>query len=211
LLTPNQRTRHHVPDWEETALPFRCDINEPEEVAVHDDAFNLAMLILRVGLGIVFLAHGIKHARGREKTTKWFAWLGFKQAPLQWLLSTATEIGVGVLLIIGLLTGPAAAGAVGIMAVAFWTVHRPAGFFITAFMREGIDVEGWEYVFTLAFTASALAIAGPGDWSLDYQMGIEHVLDAWWGVVFVAGSLVISALQLATFWRPNQGADATES
>jgi len=178
---------------------------------MHDDAFNLAMLILRMGLGIVFLAHGIKHARGREKTTNWFAWLGFKQAPLQWLLSTATEIGVGLLLIIGLLTGPAAAGAVGIMAVAFWTVHRPAGFFITAFMKKGIDVEGWEYVFTLAFTASALAIAGPGEWSLDNVLEIDHALDAWWGVVFVAGSLVISALQLATFWRPNQDADAASS
>ena len=45
---------------------------------MHDDAFNLAMLILRVGLGVVFLAHGIKHARGREKTTNWFAWLGLQ-------------------------------------------------------------------------------------------------------------------------------------
>ncbi len=176
---------------------------------MHDDAFNLAMLILRVGLGVVFLAHGIKHARGREKTTNWFAWLGFRQAPLQWLMSTATEIGAGLLLILGLLNSLAAAGVVGIMAVAFWTVHRPAGFFITAFMKEGIDVEGWEYVFTLAFTASALAIAGPGDWSLDYQIGIDHTLDAWGGVIFVVGAVALSALQLATFWRPGEKAEAS--
>jgi putative oxidoreductase len=171
---------------------------------MHDDAFNLAMLILRVGLGVVFLAHGIKHARGREKTTKWFAWLGFKQAPLQWLMSTATEIGAGLLLIIGLGTSLAAAGVVGIMAVAFWTVHKPAGFFITAFMKEDIDVEGWEYVFTLAFTATAVAIAGPGDWSLDYQLDLDHQMDAWIGVIFVAGAVALSALQLATFWRPGE-------
>jgi len=175
---------------------------------VHDDAFNLAMLILRVGLGFVFLAHGLKHARGREKTTNWFAGLGFKQAPMQWLLSTATEIGAGLLLILGLVNSLAAAGVVGIMAVAFWTVHRRAGFFITAFMKEGIEVEGWEYVFSLAFTATALAIAGPGDWSLDYQLGLDDKLDAWIGVIFVAGAVALSALQLAAFWRPGERAAA---
>lgn len=175
---------------------------------MHDNAFNLAMLILRLGLGAVFLAHGIKHALGREKTTKWFAWLGFKQAPLQWFMSTATEIGAGALLILGLVNSLAAAAVVGIMAVAFWTVHKPAGFFITAFMKEGIDVEGWEYVFSLAFAATALAIAGPGDWSLDYQIGIDHTLDAWIGVFFVAGAVALSALQLATFWRPGEKAEA---
>ena len=130
---------------------------------MHDDAFNLAMLGLRIGIGIVFLAHGLKHLRSREKTIGWFESIGFKQAPLQWLVMTVTEIGAGILLIIGLLNSLAAAAVVGTMAVAFWTVHRRAGFFITAFMKEGVDVEGWEYVFTLAFTAAALAIAGPGE------------------------------------------------
>lgn len=173
---------------------------------IHDDAFNLAMLTIRIGVGFVFMAHGIKHLRSREKTTNWFASLGFKQPALQWLIMTLTEIGAGLLLIIGLLTSPAAGAVVGTMAVAFWTVHRKAGFFITAFMREGVDVEGWEYVFTLAFTSAALAIAGPGDWSIDYQLDLDHLLDAWWGVVFVAGSLVVAVLQLATFYRPSTAA-----
>ena len=102
----------------------------------------------------------------------------YLKAPLQWLVMTLTEIVAGVLLIAGLLNSLAAAAVVGTMVVAFWTVHRSAGFFITAFMKEGIDVEGWEYVFTLAFAASALAIAGPGDWSLDYHLEIDHVLDS---------------------------------
>ena len=171
---------------------------------MHDDAFNLAMLILRIGIGVVFLAHGIKHARGREKTTKWFESLGFKQAGMQWLVMTATEVGAGLLLIVGLLNSLAAAGVVGTMLVAFWTVHRRAGFFITAFMKEGIDVEGWEYVFTLSFTAAALAIAGPGDWSIDYQLDLDHLLDAWVGVILVAGSMLLSVGQVLTFWRPDQ-------
>ena len=167
-----------------------------------DNAFNLAMLMLRVGVGLVFLAHGVKHARGREKTTNWFASLGFKHAPFQWLMSTATEIGAGILLILGLLTSVAAAGVVGIMVVAFLTVHRTAGFFITAFMKEGIEVEGWEYVFTLAFTASAIAVAGPGDWSIDNGLEIASDLDAWIGVLLVAGAVVVSIGQVLTFWRP---------
>lgn len=169
-----------------------------------DDAFNLAMLILRVGVGLVFLAHGVKHARGREKTTNWFASIGFKYAPFQWLMSTATEIGAGLLLILGLLTSVAAAGVVSIMVVAFWTVHRAAGFFITAFMTEGVEVEGWEYVFTLAFTASAIAIAGPGDWSIDEGLNIAHDLDAWVGVVLVAGGVLMAAGEIVAFWRPQK-------
>ena len=101
---------------------------------------DVGLLALRLILGIVFLAHGIKHAQSREKTTKWFASIGFRYAPFQWFMSTATEIGVGVLMVAGLLTGFAAAGIIGIMFLAFWTVHRAAGFFITSFMKEGIEV-----------------------------------------------------------------------
>ncbi|MBT8201833.1 MAG: DoxX family protein [Acidimicrobiia bacterium] len=167
-----------------------------------EDAFNSAMLILRLGIGAVFLAHGVKHARSRQKTIGWFESIGFKQAGMQWFVMTATEIGAGALLIAGLLNSLAAGAVVGTMAVAFWTVHRKAGFFITAFMKEGIDVEGWEYVFTLAFAATALAIAGPGEWSIDHQIELATDLDGWVGAAVVAGSLVVSALQLATFYRP---------
>lgn len=169
-----------------------------------EDAFNVGMLVLRIGLGIVFLAHGVKHARGREKTTNWFASIGFRYAPFQWFMSTATEIGAGVLLILGLFTSLAAAGVVSIMFVAFMTVHRPAGFFITAFMKEGIDVEGWEYVFTLAFTGLAVAILGPGAASIDDALGIATDLDGWIGALLVAGGLTMGVGELVAFWRPHE-------
>lgn len=171
------------------------------------DSINTALLVLRIGLGVIFLAHGIKHARGRAKTANWFASIGFKSPDLQWLASTATEIGVGALLIVGLLTGPAAAGVIGIMFVAFWTVHRPAGFFITSFMKEGIEVEGYEYVATLGLVALAVAVSGPGEFALDHAIEISDVtlaqyLDGWVGGLLVIGAIAVSALQLATFWRP---------
>jgi len=177
--------------------------------AIMPDTVNAAMLIVRLILGLVFLAHGVKHAKGRVKTTNWFASLGFNQAGMQWLASTATEIGVGVLLILGLLTSFAVAGVVGIMFVAFWTVHRTAGFFITSFMKPGVDVEGYEYVLTLAAVALALGVGGPGEWSLDHQIVVDGVslaarLDGGVGAALAAIGVLAGALLLALFWRPRE-------
>ena len=162
---------------------------------------------MRIALGLIFLAHGIKHARGREKTTAWFRSLGFLAPGQQWLAMSVTEVGAGALLVLGLATGPAAAAVVATMFVAYWVNHRQAGFWITAFMREGIEVEGWEYVFVLASLATGLAITGPGEWSIDSAVEIDGValaqlLDGWVGLALVAGGLGLAALQMATFWRP---------
>ena len=171
------------------------------------DTINLALLIVRVGLGAVFLAHGVKHAMGRDKTSRWFGSLGFKSPGFQWFASTATEIGVGMLLIAGLLTSVAAAALIAVMVVAFWTVHRSAGFFITSFMKPDVEVEGYEYVLTLAIMALALAVAGPGEWSIDWLIDIDGVtlaeyLDGRIGLLLAAGGVVAAFAQLAIFWRP---------
>ncbi len=161
------------------------------------DPYDIASLILRLVLGGVMLAHGVKHARGRAKTTNWFGSIGFKAPDLQWLASTATEIGVGVLLITGLLTAAASAGVIGVMIVAFVSVHRSVGFWVTARPDEG-----WEYVLTLAAVAAALAIGGPGAVSIDAAFGLDTALNGWVG----AGAVLVGALaagaQLATFFKP---------
>lgn len=164
------------------------------------DSADAAMLILRVGVGLVILAHGINHARGRSRTTKWFASIGFRKPGLQWLFSTMTEIGVGVLLVAGLLTALAATGLLSVMFVAFFTVHRKNGFFI---FRPG---EGWEYVATLALTGLFLAIAGPGSASIDSAVGIADDLDGWVGAGIAAAGLALASLQLAVFYRPGEAA-----
>lgn len=159
--------------------------------------FDIAMLILRVGVGAVILAHGIKHARGRTKTSNWFGSIGFRQPELQWFLSTATEIGVGILLIAGALTSLAAAGVIGIMTVAFWTVHRAAGFWVTARPDEG-----WEYVFVLTLIAFAVAIAGPGDIAVDSAIEIADNLNGWVGLALGLAGAALAFGQMAVFWRP---------
>lgn len=165
------------------------------------ESIDWTMALLRVIAGAVILAHGVRHARGRVKTANWFGSIGFRQPELQWFASTATEIGVGVLLIVGLGTPVAAAGLVAVMAVAFWTVHRSVGFWVTARPDEG-----WEYVLVLGTVGAAIAIGGPGEFSIDAMLGIEDSLNGWVGAALVVGGIVAAAAQIATFFRPNETA-----
>ena len=167
------------------------------------DSVDWAMVVLRGVAGVVMLAHGIKHARGRAKTANWFGSIGFRMPEVQWFASTATEIGVGVLLIVGLGMSFAAAGLVAVMVVAFWTVHRSAGFWVTARPDEG-----WEYVLVLASVGLAIAIAGPGAISIDAAMGIEDSLDGWIGAALIAGGVAAAGVQIAVFFRPRTMAEA---
>ncbi len=160
------------------------------------ESFDWAALLLRVGAGAIILAHGVNHARGRERTTNWFDSIGFRKAGLQWFASTASEIAVGVLLVVGLLTGPAAAGLVAVMAVAYWSVHRKNGFFI---FRPG---EGWEYVATLALVGAVIAILGPGSASIDHAIGWDDDLAGGAGAMLIVGGMAAAAGQLLTFFRP---------
>lgn len=159
---------------------------------------DLGLLLLRAWVGIVMVAHGVKHLQGREKTTNWLAGIGYKNAPLNWFAMTATEIGVGVLLILGLLTSLAAAGTAAIMVVAYLTVHRKVGFWVTARPDEG-----WEYVATLLVGALAVGMLGPGGWSLDDAIGIAGDLDGWVGLALVAGGGLAGIGQVATMFRPD--------
>lgn len=173
------------------------------------DPISVGLLLVRLVVGVVLLAHGVKHLFARERTSRWFSSIGFKAPNFQWLASTATELGVAVLLMAGLLTGLAAAGTIGIMFVAFWTVHRMAGFFITSFMQDGVEVEGYEYVMTLGGVAAALAITGAGAYSLDAVISIgetnlSDLLDGWVGVGLVALGVLVAGIQIAIFWRPER-------
>jgi putative oxidoreductase len=163
---------------------------------VSPDAINAGLLTLRIAVGIVFLAHGLKHFKNRSKTITWTESIGFKQGKIQWVFMTFAEIGIGLTLITGLLTGVAAAAAIAMMSVAFWTVHRSAGFFITARPDEG-----YEYVVFISMVAGALAVMGPGDWSIDHVL--ELSLDGWVGVSLAVGGVAAAVAQLAIFYRPS--------
>jgi putative oxidoreductase len=163
---------------------------------VSADVFNTAMVVLRFAVGVVFLAHGLKHFRNRQKTLDWAASIGLRSPGIQWMFMTFAEIGIGLGLLTGLLTSIAAAGVVAMMVGAFWTVHRYAGFWITARPDEG-----YEYVFVLVSAAVAIALLGPGKWSLDHALEIAGDLDGTTGALILAGGFAAGIAQLAMFYR----------
>ncbi len=164
------------------------------------DEANLALLVLRAWIGVVMLAHGVKHLRGRDKTKDWLETIGYRNASMQWMAMSATEVGVGILLIAGLLTSLAAAGTAAIMVVAYLTVHRAAGFWVTARPDEG-----WEYVATLLAGVIAIGLLGPGEWSIDDAVGLADDLDGWVGLLIVLGGAASGIGQVATYFRPGKG------
>jgi len=160
------------------------------------DKIDAALLILRLWAGVVIVAHGLNHGRNLTGTANWFESVGFRQPRLNAFLSSAMEIAVGVGLIAGLLTAFAAAGLAATMFVAFWAIHRFAGFFV--FHRPD---EGYEYVGTLSVVALALSIAGPGAVSIDAALGWDQNLFGWVGVGIFAAGIFAGIGLLATFWR----------
>jgi putative oxidoreductase len=163
------------------------------------DAVDPGLLILRVALGTVFIAHGYNHVFGGGKiagTARWFESLGMRPGILHAWTASLTELGAGALLIVGLLTPLACAGIVGTMVVAWITNHLRNGFFI---FRPG---EGYEYVMTLTLTAIALGGLGGGEWSFDHALDVFQP-GGWLGlgIAAVAGGGGAAVL-LAVFWRP---------
>ena len=106
--------------------------------------FDTIMLLARLVVGPTIFWHGYnKMFRGGKipGTAGWFDSMGMKpNGKIHAYVAALTEMGTGVLMLLGLLTPLAAAGIVGLMVVAGWTTHR------TAFL---ITKGGFEYV--LAF------------------------------------------------------------
>jgi len=164
---------------------------------------DTASLILRLVLGVTLIAHGWNHGfgpGGLKGTAGWFESIGLRPAKVHAAVSSYLELAAGAALIVGFLVPFAAAAGVGIMTVAFVTVHRRNGFFI---FREG---EGYEYVMTMAFALTALAVLGGGKVSLDHALDLD--LD---GVAIGLGSaaagLLGAAGMLVTSWRPARTSD----
>lgn len=159
---------------------------------------DVASMVLRASVGTTMVLHGWNHAFGGGKlagTGRWFESIGLRPGRLHATVATVTEIGAGVLLVLGLLTPLAAGAVVGTMLVALVTNHRKNGFFI---FRPG---EGYEYVLMIILVSLAIASLGGGRLSVDRGLGFELV--GWGGlaVAFAVGACG-SGMLLAAFWRP---------
>lgn len=160
------------------------------------EAEATALLLVRVVVGATMIAHGYNHWRGGgriEGTARWFGGLGLRRGTLQAWMSVVTEIGAGLLLVLGLLTSLACAAVISVMLVAGLLAHRKNGFFVFK--------DGYEYVLVLAAVCLALALTGPGEASLDHAADIA--VAGWTGGAVALGvAVAATAGLLAAFWRP---------
>lgn len=161
--------------------------------------FDVALLILRLVLGVTLAAHGFNKFFGGGRipgTARWFESIGMKPGKFHATVAAITEVSAGLGLAAGLLTPIPAAGFVSLMLVAAWTVHRRNGFFIVK--------EGWEYNLVLAACAVAVATLGPGRLSLDHAIFGDNLwLRGWPGLLLsVLLGLAGAIGQLLIFYRP---------
>lgn len=167
---------------------------------------DLALLLFRLVVGVVFLAHGWHHVFGGGRiagTARWFESLGMRPGLLHAWTASLTELVAGALLVLGFLTPLAGAAIVGVMLVAWITNHRTNGFFI---FRPG---EGYEYVMTLTACGLLLAGLGAGRWSVDHALGLfDPPGPATAAAAAAAGFLGAFGL-LALFWRPGGSAPSS--
>ncbi|MEV6413709.1 DoxX family protein [Kribbella sp. NPDC051718] len=124
-------------------------------------ARDLVLLIARVGLGVVFIAHGWQKFRtnGLDGTAAGFDQMGVPAPTLSAYYAAAVELIGGAALVLGVLTTVAGVLLAIDMAGAFLFVHMSNGVFVA----DG----GWELVVVLGLFALALAAIGAGRFSLD--------------------------------------------
>ncbi len=119
-----------------------------------------ALALLRVVTGLVFMAHGAQKAfsYGIAGVTGSFESMGIPFATVTAPVVTGVELIGGFALVIGAFTPIVALLIAADMAGAFFFVHMANGFFAP---------KGVEMVTILGTIALALAIAGPGAYSVD--------------------------------------------
>jgi len=122
---------------------------------------DLVLLIARVGLGVVFIAHGWQKFRtnGLDGTAAGFDQMGIPAPTLSAYFAAFVELVGGAALVLGVLTTVAGVLLAVNMAGAFLFVHMSNGVFVA----NG----GWEFVVVLGLFALTVAAIGAGRFSLD--------------------------------------------
>ncbi len=124
-----------------------------------------APLALRLPISIIFMAHGSQKlfgwfgGYGLQGTGQWMASIGIEPGVLMAFLAGSGEFFGGLLLLIGLLTRPAAVVTAFTMVVAILSVHIGNGLFLSN--------NGYEFGLALLAATVSLAISGAGKLSID--------------------------------------------
>jgi putative oxidoreductase len=133
---------------------------------------SLALLIVRLTLGLTFIGHGT------QKLFGWFGGAGFaataqgyeerigmRPGSFYVALGGGGELLGGLLVALGLLTPLGSCLVAASMLVAIAKVTGKNGYWISR--------NGWEYNFLIIVVAMALALGGPGRFALDHLLGLD--------------------------------------
>jgi uncharacterized membrane protein YphA (DoxX/SURF4 family) len=111
------------------------------------------LFLIRLGLGVVFLAHGIQKLQGIDGVIGFFGKIGLP-AFLAWAVAIIETLA-GAAMILGVFTGFAGLSLAIIMLGAIFTAKKAAPF-----------MGGWEFDFVLLTSALGVALLGPGKYAV---------------------------------------------
>jgi putative oxidoreductase len=146
---------------------------------------DAGLLLARLTLGVLMAAHGSQKlfgwfgGYGLNGTAGFFEGLGFRPGRLFAAAAAVSEIAGGLLVAFGLFEPLGAALMLSVMIVAAGSVHWQHGLFA---MSNGIEVP-----LLYGAGAAALALTGPGAYSLDAALGLTSL----WTPAVTLGALAI--------------------
>src|SRR5438552_3713240 len=145
---------------------------------------DLGLLVARVVFGSLMAAHGAQKlfgwfgGYGLAGTAGFFEQLGFRPGRIFAAAAGLAEWSGGILLALGALGPVGAALVLSVMIVASVAVHWPNGI---------MGQNGMELALLYAAAAVALALTGPGAYSLDAALGLAGA----WTVGVKAAALLV--------------------
>ncbi|MEU9886875.1 DoxX family protein [Sphaerisporangium sp. NPDC051011] len=119
-----------------------------------EKAYQIALLVARVIVGIIFIVHGVEKFTSIDATTAFFQSSHVPLPRVSTLVAAAVELVGGVALVLGLLLPLFGTLLALDMLFAIIFVHASKGFWVSK--------DGYEYVLTLLAVSIALAYSRGG-------------------------------------------------